>query len=200
MSRPTTNGEPGASSDGVLGALREAFEPIARAHGCDLEEVEIKQAGSRSKVSVAIDRDGGVDLDTVADFSREVSTVLDGEVFTALLKGAYTLDVGSRGIDKPLLEPRHWRRALGRLVKIDLLDGSTIKGRLSVFDEAVVTVTAEPDPRFKTSKAPKSTEVALGEVRRAVMEVDFRSLPPGDGSEVVVDDDDDDDDEFGGEA
>lgn len=190
MSRPNANGPAGGQQSTVVARLREACEPIAQRHGCDLEEVEVKQAGARSKVSIAIDRDGGVDLDTISDISHEISELLDTHQFTSLLKGAYLLDVGSRGTDRPLLEQRHWRRAAGRLVRIELADGGAVAGRLSAIEADGATVTEVADPSRRTSKAPQVHSVAFAEVRRAVVEVDFRALP----TETVPDEQEAEDD------
>jgi ribosome maturation factor RimP len=48
------------------------------------------------------------------------------------------LEVSSPGVDRPLTEPRHWRRALGRLVKADLRNGSAAEGRVTGADESGV--------------------------------------------------------------
>lgn len=107
----------------------------------DLEDVEITPVGRRSVVRVTIDRDGGIDLDLVA----EISSAISGQLDTApdLLSGAYVLEVSSPGVDRPLTEPRHWRRARTRLVTISLQDGSTLTGRvLSADDNAAIVVDA----------------------------------------------------------
>ena len=57
---------------------------------------------------VAVDKDGGVTLDDVADATREVNRVLDGS--DVMGEQPYTLEVTSRGVDRPLTLPRHWRR------------------------------------------------------------------------------------------
>lgn len=174
----------------IIDRLREAFEPIASAHGCDLEEVEIKQAGNRSRVSVSIDRDGGVDLDTVADFSREISEILDRADFVKLLDSAYTLDVGSRGTHRPLVEPRHWRRAMTRLIKIELKNGESVSGRLVEADETSIKLVQERDPRYHSTKPPKEVKLKLADVKRALVEVDFRALPDVDIDDDEIDDQD----------
>lgn len=178
-----TQGPPPAA---VASRLREALEVVANDHGCDLEEVEILTAGARSKVVVAVDRDGGVDLDTVADISRDISVRLDA---LDLLPGAYTLDVGSRGTHRPLLEHRHWRRAAGRLVKVDLLDGSSVSGRLTDLAEEAVTLVPQADPRYHSTKPKPPVQVALADVKLAMVEVDFRAVPPDPPDAHDLDDD-----------
>jgi ribosome maturation factor RimP len=101
--------------------LRELVEPVIVEAGYDLEEVTVSPAGRRSVVRVVVDRDGGVDLDAVAEVSRAVSVALDD---TASLGDApYVLEVTSPGVDRPLTEPRHWRRNIGRMVSAGGLTG-----------------------------------------------------------------------------
>jgi ribosome maturation factor RimP len=95
--------------------LRELVEPVVVAAGYDLEEVSTTRAGRRSVVRIVVDRDGGVDLDAVADVSRAVSEALDAT--DSFGDQPYVLEVTSPGVDRPLTEPRHWRRNVGRMVR-----------------------------------------------------------------------------------
>ena len=94
------------------------LEPVVSAAGFDLEDLTVSAAGKRSIVRVLVDKDGGVTLDDVADVSRLVSEALDvaDEQDPTLLGTSYVLEVSSPGVDRPLTEPRHWRRNVGRLV------------------------------------------------------------------------------------
>jgi ribosome maturation factor RimP len=94
--------------------LRELIEPVVAGSGYDLEEVVTTPAGRRSVIRVVVDRDGGVDLDAVAEVSRAVSAALD--TAPGLGDAPYVLEVTSPGVDRPLTEPRHWRRNVGRMV------------------------------------------------------------------------------------
>jgi ribosome maturation factor RimP len=106
--------------------LAELLAPVVESSGYDFEDVTVQQAGRRRLVRVIVDADGGVDLDGVAQVSRAVSDVLDDR---GAFDGPYVLEVSSPGVDRPLREPRHWRRAVGRLVKVDL-DGQSVVGRV----------------------------------------------------------------------
>jgi ribosome maturation factor RimP len=96
------------------------IEPVVVAAGYDLEDLSVSRAGRRHVVRVVVDRDGGVDLDAVADVSRALSKALDQAEETGgdLVAGEYQLEVSSPGVDRPLTLPRHWRRNVGRLVKV----------------------------------------------------------------------------------
>ncbi len=92
---------------------------------------------------MAVDKDGGVTLDDVADATKEVSRVLDGS--DVMGEQAYTLEVTSRGVDRPLTLPRHWRRNADRLVKVSLADGGEVIGRIGASDDDSVTLHVEGD-------------------------------------------------------
>jgi len=98
--------------------LETLLAPVMRAAGLDLESVRIGTAGRRRLLRVVVDADGGVSLDDIALVSREVSARLDGT--GAMGDAPYTLEVSSPGVDRPLTQPRHWRRAVGRLVRVPL--------------------------------------------------------------------------------
>jgi ribosome maturation factor RimP len=95
--------------------VRDVLAPVVSAAGFDLEDVAVTSAGRRHVVRVVVDRDGGLDLDAVAEVARVVSAALDETNATGA--APYTLEVTSPGVDRPLTQPRHWRRARGRLVK-----------------------------------------------------------------------------------
>jgi ribosome maturation factor RimP len=98
--------------------LARVLEPVVRASGMDLESVRVSPAGRRRLLKVVVDADGGVGLDAIAKVSREVAARLDAS--GAMGEVPYTLEVSSPGVDRPLTEPRHWRRAEGRLVSAPL--------------------------------------------------------------------------------
>jgi ribosome maturation factor RimP len=116
--------------------LIKLLEPVAAAEGLDLEDVTITPAGKRRLLRIIVDGDDGVSLDKVADVSKAVSQALDG---SDVMGGSpYVLEVTSPGVDRPLTEPRHWRRAKGRLVKADLHDGTSVEGRILAVDDSGV--------------------------------------------------------------
>ena len=124
-------------ADAVVPRLTQLLAPVVTAAGHDLEALEVTPAGRRRVVRMVVDRDGGVSLDDVADVSRAVSEALDDidAREPALLGGAYVLEVSSPGVDRPLTEPRHWRRNVGRLVTATLADGTSETGRLTAADD-----------------------------------------------------------------
>jgi ribosome maturation factor RimP len=128
-------------SSRISGALRDPLSVL----GLDLEAVELTPAGKKRVLRVAVDKDGGVTLDDIAEATRAVSRELDGEDLMG--EQAYTLEVTSRGVDRPLTEPRHWRRNHDRLVRATLRDGTQLTGRIGESDESGVTLDVSGAPR-----------------------------------------------------
>jgi ribosome maturation factor RimP len=109
---------PGGRHSADPAELERLLAPIVRAAGMDLESVRVASAGRRRLLRVVVDADGGVSLDDIALVSREASARLDAT--GAMGEAPYTLEVSSPGVDRPLTLPRHWRRAVGRLVRVPL--------------------------------------------------------------------------------
>ncbi len=113
--RSAAAGRPAASAADVA-RLTSLIEPVLMAMEIDLETVKLASAGRRRVLRVVVDADGGLSLDEIAEISREVSARLDSK--NAMGDAPYTLEVSSPGVDRPLTQPRHWRRAIGRLVVV----------------------------------------------------------------------------------
>jgi ribosome maturation factor RimP len=171
--------------------LVRLLSPVASAAGLDLEELEVTPAGKRRVVRVVIDKDGGVSLDDVASISSAVSATLDEPAASAALGGSpYVLEVTSPGVDRPLTETRHWRRAVGRLVRAPRADGGgEVLGRLleASDDEVVLDVDGEQQ-RF-----PRA-ELGRGRVQVEFSRSGTPPAPDDSRDDDSRDDDSDDDD------
>jgi ribosome maturation factor RimP len=132
------------------------IEPVVGAAGYDLEELVVTPAGRRSVVRVVVDRDQGVTLDDIAEVSRAVSAVLDDND-GALGRAPYVLEVTSPGVDRPLTEPRHWRRNVGRLVAVPVgptREAEQVTARITAVDDAGVTLAVEARGKPGAKKRP----------------------------------------------
>jgi ribosome maturation factor RimP len=118
-----------------------------------------------------VDGDNGVTLDQVADATRKVSEVLDAS--DVMGEQSYTLEVTSRGVDRPLTLPRHWRRNASRLVKVTTTDGDTLSGRILESDDDAVTIDVDGTQR----------EVGYADVAKALLQVEFNRKTPLPGQE-----------------
>ncbi|MBA3419880.1 MAG: ribosome maturation factor RimP [Geodermatophilaceae bacterium] len=120
--------------------LTAVITSIVQAAGYDLEDVVVTPAGRRSLVRVVVDADGGITLDQVAELSRALSEALDESEGSAMGAAPYVLEVSSPGVDRPLTQPRHWRRAVGRLVTLTQAEEGTVRGRVARSDDSGVVL------------------------------------------------------------
>ncbi len=143
--------------------VRAAVEPAVAGVGLLLERVVVTAAGRRSVVRVVVDLPdgpGGVDADALTEASRAISAALDE---ADPVRGSYVLEVSTPGTDRPLTEARHFRRAVTRLVRLTLVDGTTRSGRL--VDAGETLVLEGPDGA--------RTTVPRDDVARGVVEVEL---------------------------
>ena len=141
--------------------VRALLVPVVRAAGMDLEDLTITPAGRRRVLRVVVDADHGVSLDDLSRLSTDVSRVLDT---SDVMGDAYTLEVTSPGVDRPLVEPRHWRRAAGRLVRVALAGDGELCGRVAGVDaDGVVFDVGGRQVRY-----------AFGALGRGRVQVEFR--------------------------
>jgi ribosome maturation factor RimP len=110
------------------------ISPVISAVGYELEDVSVNRVGRRSLVRITVDSDAGVDLDAIADVSRVVSDCLDAD---DPFNTPFVLEVTSPGIDRPLIEPRHWRRNVARMVIVDVAGKSTTGRILAVHADGI---------------------------------------------------------------
>jgi ribosome maturation factor RimP len=138
--------------------ISAAIRPIIEATGNYLEELSITSAGKVKILTVIIDSDAHLNLDQVTAVTKEISEVI--EALPELGDGAFTLEVTSPGLDRPLTKPRHWRKNLDRLVKIIMTSGQEITGRIGEVTETTVLVDSE--------------KVSFEDIKRAVLEIEFK--------------------------
>ena len=99
-------------------SLENFLRPIVEQFGCDLEAADIAPAGRRRLLRVLVDRDGGISLDDVAEVTRAISKALDADDFMG--EGAYTLEVSSPGVDRPLTRLADFETYKGYDARIEL--------------------------------------------------------------------------------
>ena len=142
--------------------LTELLNPVVSRAGFVLEEVTVTPIGKRRLVSVVIDRDSSnPSLDEVTVVSKEISVILD--TYSQMGEMPFTLEVTTPGVDRPLTLPRHWKKNIGRLVKITPKQGDKFIGRISEVSENQVKLELEKE----------LLTVDLGDVSRAQIEVEF---------------------------
>jgi ribosome maturation factor RimP len=148
----------------LLEEIAVAITPAIEAAGFYLEEVTLTPAGKRKIMTVIVDGDTNLSLDQVTAVSKEVSAIV--EVLPALGDTSFTLEVTSPGVDRPLTNPRHWRKNHGRLINVTLHDEKSMKGRIGDSTEIDVEI--------------DSVKIAYAAIKRALIEIEFKSLKSAD--------------------
>ncbi|MEU0841120.1 ribosome maturation factor RimP [Streptomyces sp. NPDC005962] len=156
--------------------LRGLLEPLVSARDLDLEEVEVTPAGKRRVLRIVVDSDDGVQLDTCAELSRAISQSLDES--DAMGQTPYVLEVTSPGAERPLTEQRHYRRAIGRLMRAQLAEGGELVARIVSVDDEGLDLEV---PGVKGRK-PTARRLAFKEISKARVEIEFNRKPEGDES------------------
>jgi ribosome maturation factor RimP len=140
--------------------ISDAVTPALSALGFYLEDVTITSAGRRSMLTIIVDGDTHLSLDQVTSATKAIGEIV--ESIQSLGETPFTLEVTSPGLDRPLTKPRHWRKNIDRLVKIVLLDGKEIKGRIKAANEVSATV--------------NESEIKFSDIKRASLEVEFKQV------------------------
>lgn len=133
--------------------------PVIEGEGLDLVDVTFGRESGRRILRVTVDRDGGVDLDTISQISQKVSRRLDLEGFEP---GPYALEVSTPGIERPLRRPQDFRRAVGERVQVKT-EGGVLVGELRAAEDDAIRIAAAEGERL----------VSLEEVAGAKTVVDW---------------------------
>lgn len=143
--------------------LAELLKPAINNAGFILEEIKVTPLGKRRLIAVIVDcEDRNPNLDEVTVVSREVSMALDN--YSLLGDQPFTLEVTTPGVDRPLTETRHWKKNIGRVVKVSLQDGSEVKGRITAVNGAEVIL--------------DTGALGFTEIKRAQVEIEFNRKEP----------------------
>jgi ribosome maturation factor RimP len=148
---------------GVLDEVRDLAEAVVARRSLLLWDIELGGQPGRQTVRVLVDADGGIDLDTVAEVSEEISRGLD---LNDPVAGRYTLEVSSPGVERPLKTPEHWRRSVGEPVTLkthEVLVGNShrVDGEVVDASESAVRITVGPEQVEVPYEAIKSARTVF---------------------------------------
>ena len=161
-----------AASGDVVGQIRIIADRVADSYGLEIFDVQFRREAYGMVLRVRIDRPGpaataeeSVSVEDCAHVSRDLSAILDVE---DVVPTAYTLEVSSPGLDRPLRHAHDYARFAGRRAKIvmrEKVDGQAFfRGTLAGLDGEAVLVDGDDRKRHR---------VPLGVITRANLEVDF---------------------------
>lgn len=157
--------------------LLPVIEPVVVGQGLVLEELEVRSSSTGSSVRVTLDYEVGteqVDLDTVAAVSEALSEALD-EADALPDLDDYELEVSTPGATRPLTEPRHFARNVGRLLEIEREGLPTLVARLQEVSETEIRVAEQKQPPKKGMPVRwgDPVDIPLASVGRARVQVEF---------------------------
>jgi ribosome maturation factor RimP len=145
--------------------ISELVTPAVSDLGFYLEDVHVATPGNHRIVTCIVDGDVSLNLDQVTSVSRVISELLDEAAFMG--ETPFTLEVTSPGVDRPLTQPRHFKKNADRLLKIIKLDGSEVTGRILSNSDHDVTLTVT------VKKETVEQTIPLVDIKRAVVEIEF---------------------------
>ena len=146
-------------------SLLELLTPAVENAGFFLDEVQLSNAGNHRTIVCVVDGLKPLNMDEVTSVSRVISEILDAAPVVG--EEAFTLEVTSPGVDRPLTLPRHWTKNLTRLITMTLNDGTVLTARLSEFDESGAKFVENIKGRMKNH------EIDFADIKRAVVEIEF---------------------------
>ena len=159
--------------------LRTFLTPTVEQHKLFLEDIEIQMAGAHRTIHVIVDLPDGVpgsiSLDRISGVAQVISDAMDADPDDD--GRPYNLEVSSPGVSRPLTEPRHWRRNVGRMVSVSVERGENVTGRLISVEEDGVTLI--PELPVKKGMKPKQGDplhLAFANIRKGRVEVEFTHL------------------------
>ncbi len=159
--------------------LRSLLLPVVEKHDLYLEAVEVRSAGSHRTVHVIVDliedSTGSLGLDVLSAVSRDLSLAMDEDPEDD--GRAYDLEISSPGVSRPLTEPRHWRRNVGRLVTVTPIHGDDTTGRL--LSVAADGINLRPQIQGKKGTKPRTGEdlfLEFAKIRQGTVQVEFTHL------------------------
>jgi len=155
-----------ARQEGSLERVRSVATRVTADRGFELVDVELKRAPGGQLVRLFVDKPGGIALDDLQPVSEEVAAILDAE---DPIETAYTLEVSSPGLDRPLKTEADYRRFLGRLARLasyEPVDGRRHwVGRIVACEDGLVTLAID--------KEKATARVPFAKISHGRLEVEF---------------------------
>ena len=148
----------------VIKQIEAVVLPALEELGLELVEVQYRREQSGWVLRLFIDKQGGITLDNCAAVSREVSQLLDIEDF---IDQAYSLEVSSPGLDRPLKSMAEFERFVGRKAKIKTLEPI---GGENVF---IGKINKTEEESIVLDVGTKEMTILFSQVEKARLEVEF---------------------------
>jgi ribosome maturation factor RimP len=130
--------------------IRDNIEKVVESLGASLYDIEVVSEFDETIFRIMITKQGGVNLDDCAQISRELSPFLD---VNPPMENEYRLEVSSPGIERKLMNPKHFIQSIGEKVKLKIADVGQIIGLLKDANEKEIII--EVNDETKTFTYPQ---------------------------------------------
>lgn len=132
-------------------------------------EVKIDRVADKTKILILVDADQGMTIAACASLSRALS----GELETNEQLGeAYILEVSSPGLDYPLTEKRQYQKNSGRSLKVYLVSGEEVVGKLKEVEEQGIKLVVTKKEKGKKS-VEEEQSVSFNDIKKSIVQVSF---------------------------
>ncbi|AWW33125.1 ribosome maturation factor RimP [Echinicola strongylocentroti] len=155
-------------------SLKQTIEEIVTKHLPDdahfVVDVLLNEKGPKQKISILIDADEGLNIDTCATVSRAVGEELEAK---DIIDNAYVLEVSSPGLDHPLTGKRQYQKNIGRNLKVTMESGDTLEGKLTAMDQSEITLLVKHKEKGKKA-VEKEEKIAFEQIKKSIVLVSFK--------------------------
>ncbi|MBP9115296.1 MAG: hypothetical protein KBF89_03030 [Acidimicrobiia bacterium] len=141
--------------------LSDMITPLITQSEYRLWNLGITKAAKRSIVTITLDKDGGANLDEMAEISKEIAIVIDEH---PSFENEYHLEVESPGLERALTKPEHYKWSIGMLISVSFRDDETLsrsRGILKNVNDEELVIEEVPQSIKKISKIEEKTEVEI---------------------------------------
>lgn len=156
--------------------IHKLLEPYLEDGKYFVVDLLVKPSRMGHQVTVLVDSDEGITISECASISRRLGKDIEAR---ELFDTAYNLEVSSPGLDQPLRLPRQYAKNIGRNLKINLIDGSIVEGKLTSWNEEAIDIEL-PQPKKKKKKVEEaiatelSRTIPIDQINKALVQVSFK--------------------------
>jgi len=148
----------------IVENITNLAQGVAESNGAELVEVQVNSFGRKKLVKIFIHKSTGVTVADCTAVSRGLEPLLDAE---GTMEDAYTLEVSSPGIDKPLVTAKDFERSVGRKVSVSFQEE----------DESVVSIEGRlkgvEDSEIELELKKSIQKISIKDILKSKVEVEF---------------------------
>jgi len=149
----------------MIDKIKEVIEPVIQEEKAELVEIIFRKEGGRQVLKLLVDKDNGIQMADCVSLNEKIGQALDQ---ADIIQESYVIEVDSPGIDRPFKTKRDYERALGRLVRVTLVE------RIADKKEYIARLEEVSDAGVKIDVKKKGIiEIPFEKIVRAREEIEF---------------------------